>query len=143
MLGIEDGHLTVCTHGFFSNAITALFVGTSTVMFASTFVNRRTKSSSLAYEKKIEVLDSIVRRSKSVGRLCEVGRSASIGTLGITIWSVAVTAWIPRMVMETRGYNNVAKHFIVAASMYKLLYMRREKGNGQSGGGFLGPDAAP
>lgn len=102
------------THGFLASAITALFVGTSIVRFVSTFTNKRLSSSSLAYEKKMEVPDSIVRRSKSVGRTFEAGRLSSIGTFGKTIWSAAAAAWIPR-VMETRGRINVAKYFIVAA----------------------------
>ena len=100
------------THGFLASAITALFVGTNNVRFEFGFTNNRLSSSSLAYEKKMEAPGSIVRRSKSVERTFEAGRLSSIGTLGKTICSAALAAWIPR-VMDTRGRTNVAKYFIV------------------------------
>lgn len=103
--------LVANTHGFLARAITALFVGTNSVMFEFTFTNKRLSSSSLAYEKKMEVPGSMVRRSKSVGRTLEAGRLSSIGTLGRTIWSAAAAAWRPR-VTEISGRMNVAKSFI-------------------------------
>ena len=103
--------LVANTHGFLARAITALFVGTNSVMFEFTFTNKRLSSSSLAYEKKMEVPGSMVRRSKSVGRTLEAGRLSSIGTLGRTIWSAAAAAWRP-MVTEISGRMNVAKSFI-------------------------------
>jgi hypothetical protein len=102
------------THGFLASAITALFVGTNNVRFESTFTNKRLSSSSLAYEKKMEVPGSIVRRSKSVGRTFNAGRLSSIGTLGRTTWSAAAAAWRPRA-MDISGRMNVAKSFIAGS----------------------------
>ena len=100
------------THGFLANAITALFVGTNTVIFESGSTRRRLNSSSLAYEKNMEVVGSMVRRSKSVGRWLE-GRPKSIGTAERTDWSAATAGCMPRL-METRRARNVAKGFIDA-----------------------------
>jgi hypothetical protein len=85
-------YLVKNTHGFLASAITALFVGTNRVSFASASTNKRLSSSSRAYEKKMELRDSIVRRSKSVGRTFDAGRLLSIGVLGKTIWSAAAAA---------------------------------------------------
>lgn len=101
------------THGFLVSAITALFVGTNNVRFDSVLTNKRLSSSSLAYEKNIEVPGSIVRKSNSVGRTLEVGRLGSIGTAGRIIWSAAAAEYI-RRVVKIKGRKNVAKNFIVA-----------------------------
>ena len=55
----------------------------------------------------MEVVGSMVRRSKSVGRRLE-GRPKSIGAAGITNWSTAAAGCMPRL-METRRARNVAK----------------------------------
>ncbi len=68
----------------------------------------------------MEVLDSIVRRSKSVGRTLEAGRLSSIGVLGKTIWSAAAATRIPR-VREIRGRRNVGKNFIGWGSQDNVL----------------------
>lgn len=101
------------THGFLANAITALFVGTNTVMFEFKSTRRRLNSSSLAYEKNIEVVGSIVRRSKSVGRWVVEGRSKSIETAERTNWSAATAGCMPRL-MGTSRARNVAKYFMAA-----------------------------
>ena len=95
------------THGFLARSITALFVGTNTVIFESKSTRRRLNSSSLAYEKNMEVVGSMVRRSKSVGRWVD-GRPKSIGN-----WSAATAECMPRL-MGKRRARNVVKGFIAA-----------------------------
>ena len=90
--------------------MTALFVGTSTVMFESKSTRRRLNSSSLAYEKNMEVVGSIVRRSKSVGMWVE-GRAKSIGTAERTDWSAATTGYVPRL-MGTRRARIIVRCII-------------------------------
>ena len=105
--------MLLTTHGFLANAITALFVGTTTVMFEFKSTRRRLNSSSLAYEKNMEVVGSMVRRSKSVGRWVVVGRPKSIGIAERTNWSAATAECMPRL-MGTRRARNVAKYFMAA-----------------------------
>jgi hypothetical protein len=114
------------THGFLANAITALFVGTITVMFESKSTRRRLNSSSLAYEKNIEVVGSMVRRSKSVGRWVE-GRAKSIGTAERTDWSTATAGYMPRL-MGRRRARNVVRCFIAAYCAADVLRARRSNG---------------
>ena len=60
----------------------------------------------------MEVVGSMVRRSKSVGSWLEE-RPKSIGTAERTNWSAAAAGCMPRL-METRKTRNVAKCFIAA-----------------------------
>lgn len=55
------------THGLRASAITALFVGTNSVILALVSANILLISNSRAYEKNIDADDSIVNKSASVG----------------------------------------------------------------------------
>lgn len=76
------------THGFRGRATTALFVGTRTVLRALESLKIWLISSSRAYEKNIEAVDSIVSKSASEGfPEFTTGTNGSLSAPWRTIWS--------------------------------------------------------
>ena len=82
---VENGGIT---HGFRGRAMTALFVGTRTVLRALESLKIWLISSSRAYEKNIEAVDSIVSKSASEGfPEFTTGTNGSLSAPWRTIWS--------------------------------------------------------